>query len=321
MKLTPYCVACILTRRSLEIEELEKNSTKGGSKGNPHAPFLRSMALLKEMLNTLELYAGPDMEVADLVSASFRHLTKLTDGEIIKVYDKILSEYIEMAKHRADEIVETFKKDSENLDKVEALKKALYASALSTGFSVFDDTLRLLKEPPTFNEIITYASSRKGRDDFDKFLDILVGEETGDTIYFLFGRVTEIPYDKILIEQIKSVQDIKIVGLVRRNRIEDYATYDDLHKFTVVDLLDNIITIDNIVSNIEKNNRFGIEHVRLIVVKGPLQTLYMYNNPLSKPVLALFTSTCRVSSKVLGVKENSINIYIIPPRKQIYQKG
>jgi uncharacterized protein with ATP-grasp and redox domains len=290
-------VACALLKRAVELEMQEEDHT-------------RKLAIYRKLLEAVNLYIGPDIEVAELATVSFRRLKSLLDCK--PLYEDVIKLNLSKAMSRAKSIEESL--DGKPLDR--RIADALRAASLATGYRPFNTLDRILAEPPTHVDLAALGTSlRIGRDDTWQVIEKLYSmRKDGGIIYYAFGSVFELPYDAIVIRLLRDELGLGVIGIARSDRYEDYVTASDLEATGVADLLSEVIDIGSDAATVMKDDN---EHVyeqlneaSLVIVKGDIQTLYFYNNPPNAPVLFLFAAPCTVLSKLFNVPEKSFNIIL-----------
>ncbi len=295
MRLTPTCIACTLARRAAELEQLSIDNRK-------------KLGIYRDLLEAVNLYIGPDIEVAVLESVVFRRFKTLLGGR--NVYEDLVREKISAAITRANEIHEMLK------DKPfeEKLRLALYASTLATGYNVLDVPEKILMEPPGPADLALIGSSIKlGRDDSEKLIEYIkqLGE-SGGNVYYLFASVMELPYDKILIEILSEEFGLNIVGVVRGTRYRDFVVAEDLENYGVIEYISEVLDsgADSLTVTRDEHPHIydQLNEASLVIIKGSEQAIYFHNNPLSSPNTMLFMSPCGVVSRAFNVPLRSLNL-------------
>lgn len=297
MHVTPYCVACALLKRAVELEMHEEDYT-------------RKLVIYRKLLEAVNLYIGPDIEVAELATVSFRRLKALLDRK--SLYEEVIRRNLNKAISRAKSIEESLA--GKPLD--ERIANALRAASLATGYRPLNTLDRLLAEPPSAVDLAAFGTSLKvGRDESKRVIDRLYDmRRDGGIVYYAFGSVFELPYDAILIRLLRDELGLGVIGIARSERYEDYATASDLEAVGVADLLAEVIDIGSDAATITKEDNEHLyeqlNEASLVVVKGDVQTLYFHNNPPRASVLFLFAAPCTVLSKLFNVPEKSFNIVL-----------
>ncbi len=296
MKITPSCTACIILKRSVELEQMYSDENNQ-----------ERLSVLRELLEAMGLYIGPDIEVAELATVSFRRMKTLSP-HVVKFYETLIDTVGRQARRRAERIAEIVSGKKPE----EALPTLLRAAALASGYKPLPVHWRLLEEPPLEVEL---ASVRLGIDHTENAVEYLkrIGRE-GGTVYYVFATVYELPYDINVVSKLREEFGIKIVGVVRSERYEDYVTLRDLDNMGYTDSLDDIVEIDGdqAVPMAEESQHVIelLNDASLVVVKNDIPTLYFKNNPLRVPILYLFTAYCPVLAKAFNVHEGSVNIVL-----------
>lgn len=295
MKITPFCVACMLMKRALELESLfgSEEATAG-------------LSVMRELMEAVNLYIGPDIEVAELATVSFRRAKSLVPN-LLNLYNEIVEREIAMASSRARSLAEGLAEKPA----AEAIPMLLRGAAAATAYKPFTGPRRVLEEPPTEYDIVNIHF---GVEDSRRVLQVLDDmKRNGGSLYYLFASVAELPYDIALIERIADEYAIRIHGVVRSERYEDYVVADDISRLGVDDLFDEIIEIEDAAAPLADEDRHLISNMNqaeLVIVKGGVQSLYFHNNPLSTRTVYMFTSFCPVLSRAFNVPERSVNIVL-----------
>jgi uncharacterized protein with ATP-grasp and redox domains len=294
LQLVPYCVACSILKRTIELEYAEPDN-------------VRKLAVLRELLESANLYIGPDIETVVFATVLHRRLKTLLGRE--DIYKPFIEAMLDRAVSRARSIEESLSDASRE----EKASKAMLIAALATGYRPLGTPDKLLEEPPSTVDLTVAGSLRTGRDDTGKVLEHLKSlSERGGTVYYLFASVFELPYDAILIRILREDYGLDVIGVVRSQRYEDYVVAGDIDALGLGDILSDVINYGSDAATVIRDEH---EHVfeqlnkaSLVVVKGGFQSLYFHNNPLDAPTLMLFASSCPVISQAFNVPKRSINI-------------
>ncbi len=297
MKITPLCISCTLMKRSLELESLygdEENNTR--------------LSIMRELLEATGLYIGPDIEAAELATVSFRRLRSLAP-RVVEMYRTLAASSMKMAVERAEEIRRTIE-DKRLGDVLEFLLQTI---AASTGYRPLAGHWRLLEEPPSQLDVV---SAKKGRIDVEQF-SRLVDEASSSSqpVYYLFASAHELPYDMLLVEKLVD-EGVSVVGVVRGEPFEDYATAEDLDTVGATNYLEDVVEIEAAAAPLEEDSHIvsRMNNAPFVVVKGCVQSLYFHNNPLKTPMLLAFTAFCPVLVKIFQVPPGSVNAIVASPR-------
>lgn len=295
MKVTPTCVACVMARRSSELEALYDDSQNR-----------QRLSVLRNITESMLLYMGPDIEAAELATITFRRAKRLT--RIGELYDNMIRKYMNKAVERARKISESVS-DKEHGEAITVLAKA---SALATGFRPLH-TGGVLDEPPDLSTVSAALSLAGGRDDSGKLLEYL---ETirGGTVYYIPRGALELPYDIALIRRIKEAFNVKVNAVFRLERFEDYAVLSDAEGLGIIEDFDDIIEYASDAAALLQDEAEHIiqllNEADLVLVKGGLQALHMHNISVTRPRLLLFTANCKLLSRWLGARLGTANIVL-----------
>ncbi|ABM80717.1 damage-control phosphatase ARMT1 family protein [Hyperthermus butylicus] len=298
MRIVPYCVACNLMKRAIELEHAESDN-------------VRRLAIFREIIESANLYIGPDIEAAVLATVLYRRLRTLLNG--LDPYKAIIEAAIDKAVARARSVEETLAEKPVE----EKLAKALLISALATGYRPLNIPDKVFEEPPSAVDLATASSAfRIGGNDTEAVLEKLKEiSRVGGVVYYLFASVFELPYDAIVVKILREDYGLDVIGVARNKRFEDYAAVNDVEELGLGSLLTDLIDIGSDAATVIREEH---EHIyeqisksSLVIVKGCLQTLYFYNNPLEAPTLMLFTAVCPVLSMAFNVPRRSVNIVLV----------
>ncbi len=295
MKVTPTCVACVLARRSSELETLYDDSRNR-----------QRLSVLRNITESMLLYIGPDIEAAELATVTFRRAKRLTG--IDKLYNDLISRHMNKALERARKISESVS-DKEDGEAIKILAKA---AALATGFRPLHAG-GVLEEPPDLSTVSAALSFTGGRDDSEKLIAYLERIQ-GGTVYYIPRGALELPYDAALIKRIKDAFNVKVNAVFRLERFEDYAVLSDAEELGIIEDLDDIIEYASDAAALLQDEAAHIiqllNEADLVMVKGGLQALHMHNINVTAPRLLLFTANCRLLSRWLGARLGTANIVL-----------
>lgn len=296
MKITPLCVSCTFLRRSLEIESVMSKED-----------LATQLSVTRELLEAISLYIGPDIEAAELATVSFRRLASLVP-KVKEFYEAIVESNIRMSLDR----MVSFEKNLEDKNLEEVAEFLLLTAAAATGYKPLAEQWRLLEEPP---DQLVVINMKKGIVETDKFMDIVnKAVESASPIYYLFAAAHELPYDRLLIEKLID-KGIKVVGVARRERFEDYATSSDLDKAGLTEFLEDVVEIEGGAAPAPEEDKHIIARMNaapFVVVKGGLQSLYFHNNPLKSATVFIFAANCPILVRAFDVPPRSLNAVIRP---------
>jgi len=293
LKVTPSCIACVIARRAGELELLYGDGQNR-----------MRLSVLRNLIESMLLYVGPDIEAAELATVTFRRMKSLARVE--KLYENLIERYREMAMMRAKDVEEM----TGEMDDVEAVKLLAKVAAMATGFRVLHAG-RVLEEPPGYTLAI---SVKPARDDSERLLKLLEDIRGTGTVYYLFRGALELPYDIAFIRRLRSAFELKVVGVVKSGRFEDHATLADLEEYGYMDELDDVIEYASDAASLLQDEADHIvsmlDEADLVIVKGGLQSLHIENLGVKRPRLKLLMVNCGLLSRRLNVKLASVNIIL-----------
>ncbi len=288
MKITPRCAACILYARTRELERIF-GSTSSEGVGDQVAYFSR-------LLEAVQLYFVPDVEVASLAAISFKRLVSMVGSN---PYDREKQEVYDVAREKAKGVRDLVYGARTRQAR---LRLAVLASAMATRVESYMTSY----EPPSQVEIIAAKLEKDDTPLMDHMLST-----GGYTVYYLPASIAELPYDYILLDLLRESYDVRIIAMVRREPYMDFVTTNDLGLTELEDHVDEILEYPGSTTVTKDEAPEAYEKLQgekiIVVVKGILQTLYMANNPPSDRVFGLFYAYCDVAARVLGTTLNSLN--------------
>ncbi|RUM47612.1 MAG: hypothetical protein DSY37_01915 [Hyperthermus sp.] len=301
MKVTPSCVACSLSRRSFELELLFG-----------HDNARRSLPVLRDIIEAVNLYIGPDIDAAELATVAFKRAKDVVPLD--KLYENLIDKYISLAINRSKKIEESVEK----LDVVSSISVLLRAAALASGFRVLS-VASILEEPPSDLDMV---SPRVGIDDSSKVVELMrEAAARGKPLYYVFRGVLEAPYDMALIRKVREEFNIKVIGIAKIERFEDHLTVADLERLGYIEYLDDLIEFSAANATLIGDEAEHIYNMfrgaGLVIFKGALQALHALNHPPQAPLALLFTANCSLVSKVFNIPLKSLNIILRNVREKL----
>jgi len=290
LKLTPSCLACILASRALDIEKSIGDDAE-------------RLAVFHDVVNTVNLYTGPHIELALTATMSYKRLLASTRRS---VYTPEIKERLYRVASEAARTIKGMLKTVEK--KGERLRLALIASALASRMQPGPHFLVASPEPPHAVDVV---GARMGIDDSDAVASAL---KASPHIFYLTGSVEELPYDEILIELLRDEYGARVTLVVRGGEFQNFVTKDDLAYSSARSLADEILVTGGGEATIfPEEAGFIYERLKeadLLVVKGLLQTLYFHNNPVQVDTLSLLYVPCTVGERVLRVPRDTVNVVL-----------
>ncbi len=312
MKARPMCAACMLVRRAVELEQV------GSSKPSAAISWFRSI------LETANLYFGPDIEIALLASMTFRRLKSITGVE--DPYEAVKRQEMELATRISGKVRDLIAKEEDGAKKLAiALSAASYATLVQRGLNNFyfspAPALAVLNE---LEAALTIVGVKEGVVHVNRVVELLKARGS-PTIYYLTGTVAELPFDMIVMDVLREEFNSYIVAIVRGKPYEDYVTAREAEEAGLGDHVDEVIETgtDSVTVTMEENASLyaSLSSADLVIVKGELQALYYVNNPPGSPLLLLVATKCPVAARVLGVELNKVNIVLVERGKAGGQQG
>ena len=292
MKVRPSCIACAILRRAVELEALMDNTHNR-----------ERLSILRELVDAVNLYSGPDIEVAELLTVSYRRIKQLAP-RVKDIYEEAKRVYLPLALSRAERISEYIGK----LEDGEALKFLLKAAALASALRIFHPTLVIL-EPPSEMDVI---NAKTGVDDSEKAIKFLHEIKGEGTIYYVLGGIAELPYDIILVRRLRDSLGLRVVAVVNSERFEDHVTLADLEEQGYVDEFDYIEVVHSDAASVIRREvpsvYQSLQDAQLVIVKRGIHVLHFMNNTIKTPMLMLFTAYCNVLASTFKVNIGTVNI-------------
>ena len=295
MKVTPLCASYILMRRSVELENLDLGSAE-------------KLSALRSIVESVSIYIGPDIELAEFATVSYRVAKKLVPVE--RLYSEKLDAMASTAENRAREIVESISDKAFD----DAVKILAAAAALAEGVHVLRTPFVGLEEPPTPVDAVSAARSIEG--DLVSALKELGGR--GGTLYYVFGRAVALPYDIALVSFIRDQVGLEVIGVIRGERFEDYASIKDLEDRGYLRELDDVIVFggDEVAPYSEEAGHAAqaLASADMVIVKGELLLLHFIDKELAPPLYGLAFIQCPVAAELLGARLGAAVVSRVSPR-------
>jgi uncharacterized protein with ATP-grasp and redox domains len=292
LKVRPSCIACAILRRAVELEALIDDTHNR-----------ERLSILRELVDAVNLYSGPDIEVAELLTVSYRRIKQLAP-RVKDIYEEAKKVYLPLALSRAERISEYIEK----LEDGEALKFLLKAAALASALRVFHPTLVIL-EPPSEMDVI---NAKMGIDDSDKAIDFLREMGGEGTVYYVLGGIAELPYDIMLARKLRDTLGVRVVAVVNSERFEDHVTLADLEEQGYVDEFDYVEVVHSDAASIIRGEAPSVyqslQNAQLVIVKRGIHVLHFMNNNVETPMLMLFTAYCNVLASAFKVNIGTVNV-------------
>ncbi|MET1102364.1 MAG: ARMT1-like domain-containing protein [Pyrodictiaceae archaeon] len=296
LKANPLCTACLLTRRAYEVEEFSDD------------PSAR-IALFKSILETANLYLGPDIEAALLASMTYRRLRNMLGSK--DLYEDKKRKAYEVAKEKAKKLKDIIYSKKDAAEKLSlAIRASTVASVVqSVKYNLLKNELSSI---PTLSDITAITLHRNDVNDFSNILRA----KSSPTVVFMTGTVAELPYDYILMDVLRDSYSAYVLAMVRSEPYEAMVFKGDLEYAELEDHVDEIVEFGSDTPTLipgESSSKAlaRLEEADVVIAKGCLQTLTLRNIGIAKPVLALLYIECSVAARILGVREDTYNAILL----------
>lgn len=281
MKVHPDCVPCLMKRIFFQANLLN-NGTEAAA----------VEAALKAYADNFD-YSCNSAELATKVHKA--------------AYDAMKGDPYEKLKKRADEVAGEYVEFAENYVK-ESKDRISAAVKIAAIGNIMDFGVGLaIENPEQFREKFRQMLDQGiESDDTEKFKELL---KKSKKILYFFDNCGESRFDSILIKEIQSL-GVKVVGVVRGERILNDVTLEDAKRIGLDKILDGLITTGEFRIGCDLSNpavKKESDSSDLIVCKGMANYESMSDQPTKVKKVFILRTKCIPVANSLGVKPD-INV-------------
>lgn len=281
MKVTPDCVPCLMKRVLFQARLLDN-----GCESEAVGAALRTYA--KEYVE-----GRNSAEVATEVHRSAYEVMGADPYVRIKLdADRIAGEYLD----QVTEYVDSFD------DRLSAaVRVAVVGNIMDFGVS--------LTSPEEFRTVFEGLLEQGiGSDDTERMRELL--SQSRSVLYF-FDNCGESQFDKLLIREIQRM-GVRVVGVVRGERILNDVTMEDAERIGLDGILDRIVStgtfaIGAVLSKAKDDLREELDRADMMICKGMANYESLSDQDAGMPKVFILRTKCGPVARSLGVPEN-INV-------------
>ncbi len=281
MKVTPDCVPCLMKRVLFQARLLDN-----GCESEAVGAALRTYA--KEYVE-----GRNSAEVATEVHRSAYEVMGADPYVKIKLdADRIAGEYL-------DQVTEYVESSDDRLSA--AVRVAVVGNIMDFGVS--------LTSPEEFRTVFRGLLEQGiGSDDTEKMRELL--SESKSILYF-FDNCGESQFDKLLIREIQRM-GVRVVGVVRGERILNDVTMEDAERIGLDEVLDRVVStgtfaIGAVLSKAKDDLKEELDRADMMICKGMANYESLSDQDAGMPKVFILRTKCGPVARSLGVPEN-INV-------------
>ncbi len=281
MKVTPDCVPCLMKRVLFQARLLDN-----GCESEAVGAALRTYA--KEYVE-----GRNSAEVATEVHRSAYEVMGADPYVRIKLdADRIAGEYL-------DQVTEYVDSSDDRLSA--AVRVAVVGNIMDFGVS--------LTSPEEFRTVFEGLLEQGiGSDDTERMRVLL--SQSRSVLYF-FDNCGESQFDKLLIREIQRM-GVRVVGVVRGERILNDVTMEDAERIGLDDILDRIVStgtfaIGAVLSKAKDDLKEELDRADMMICKGMANYESLSDQDAGMPKVFILRTKCGPVARSLGVPEN-INV-------------
>ncbi len=281
MKVTPDCVPCLMKRVLFQARLLDN-----GCESEAVGAALRTYA--KEYVE-----GRNSAEVATEVHRSAYEVMGADPYVGIKLdADRIAGEYL-------DQVTEYVDSSDDRLSA--AVRVAVVGNIMDFGVS--------LTSPEEFRTVFEGLLEQGiGSDDTERMRVLL--SQSRSVLYF-FDNCGESQFDKLLIREIQRM-GVRVVGVVRGERILNDVTMEDAERIGLDDILDRIVStgtfaIGAVLSKAKDDLKEELDRADVMICKGMANYESLSDQDAGMPKVFILRTKCGPVARSLGVPEN-INV-------------
>lgn len=281
MKVTPDCVPCLMKRVLFQARLLDN-----GCESEAVGAALRTYA--KEYVE-----GRNSAEVATEVHRSAYEVMGADPYVRIKLdADRIAGEYL-------DQVTEYVDSSDDRLSA--AVRVAVVGNIMDFGVS--------LTSPEEFRTVFEGLLEQGiGSDDTERMRELL--SQSRSVLYF-FDNCGESQFDKLLIREIQRM-GVRVVGVVRGERILNDVTMEDAERIGLDGILDRIVStgtfaIGAVLSKAKDDLKEELDRADMMICKGMANYESLSDQDAGMPKVFILRTKCGPVARSLGVPEN-INV-------------
>lgn len=281
MKLTPDCVPCLMKRVLFQARLLE-NGCESEAVGAALRAYAKEYAVGR---NSAEVATEVHRSAYEVMGADPYIKIKLDA-------DRIAEEYLDQVMGYVDSAEDRFSA---------AVRVAVIGNIMDFGVS--------LSSPEEFRAVFKKLLDQGiGSDDTARMKELLTDSKS---VLYFFDNCGESQFDKLLIREIQRMS-VRVVGVVRGERILNDVTMEDAERIGLDKILDRTVStgtfaVGAVLSKAKDDLKEELDRADMMICKGMANYESLSDQDAGMPKVFILRTKCGPVARSLGVPEN-INV-------------
>lgn len=281
MKLTPDCVPCLMKRVLFQARLLE-NGCESEAVGAALRAYAKEYAVGR---NSAEVATEVHRSAYEVMGADPYIKIKLDA-------DRIAEEYLDQVMGYVDSAEDRFSA---------AVRVAVIGNIMDFGVS--------LSSPEEFRAVFKKLLDQGiGSDDTARMKELLTDSKS---VLYFFDNCGESQFDKLLIREIQRM-GVRVVGVVRGERILNDVTMEDAERIGLDKILDRTVStgtfaVGAVLSKAKDDLKEELDRADMMICKGMANYESLSDQDAGMPKVFILRTKCGPVARSLGVPE-SINV-------------
>lgn len=281
MKLTPDCVPCLMKRVLFQARLLE-NGCESEAVGAALRAYAKEYAVGR---NSAEVATEVHRSAYEVMGADPYIKIKLDA-------DRIAEEYLDQVMGYVDSAEDRFSA---------AVRVAVIGNIMDFGVS--------LSSPEEFRAVFKKLLDQGiGSDDTARMKELLTDSKS---VLYFFDNCGESQFDKLLIREIQRM-GVRVVGVVRGERILNDVTIEDAERIGLDKILDRTVStgtfaVGAVLSKAKDDLKEELDRADMMICKGMANYESLSDQDAGMPKVFILRTKCGPVARSLGVPEN-INV-------------
>ena len=281
MKLTPDCVPCLMKRVLFQARLLE-NGCESEAVGAALRAYAKEYAVGR---NSAEVATEVHRSAYEVMGADPYIKIKLDADRIAEEYLDQMMGYVDSAEDRFSA----------------AVRVAVIGNIMDFGVS--------LSSPEEFRAVFKKLLDQGiGSDDTARMKELLTDSKS---VLYFFDNCGESQFDKLLIREIQRM-GVRVVGVVRGERILNDVTMEDAERIGLDKILDRTVStgtfaVGAVLSKAKDDLKEELDRADMMICKGMANYESLSDQDAGMPKVFILRTKCGPVARSLGVPEN-INV-------------
>ena len=281
MKLTPDCVPCLMKRVLFQARLLE-NGCESEAVGAALRAYAKEYAVGR---NSAEVATEVHRSAYEVMGADPYIKIKLDA-------DRIAEEYLDQVMGYVDSAEDRFSA---------AVRVAVIGNIMDFGVS--------LSSPEEFRAVFKKLLDQGiGSDDTARMKELLTDSKS---VLYFFDNCGESQFDKLMIREIQRM-GVRVVGVVRGERILNDVTMEDAERIGLDKILDRTVStgtfaVGAVLSKAKDDLKEELDRADMMICKGMANYESLSDQDAGMPKVFILRTKCGPVARSLGVPEN-INV-------------